>query len=109
LGITSIILTTGFPQSQALYTGSEDSVLSGWSIPSSADGEGTFLRTGDPTVDDDGGDGRGEDDEDDEMDSEESEEEMSVGSEDEDEVERDERGKRVASEVWGDGGAKKRR
>lgn len=38
---------------EALYTGSEDGVLAGWSLASIP-----RLMTGDPEVDDDGGDGR---------------------------------------------------
>lgn len=56
---------------EALYTGSEDGVLAGWSLASMR------LRTGDPDVDDDGGDGREDidsEDEESEIETEESEE-----------------------------------
>ena len=39
---------------EAIYTGSEDGVLSGWSLASLPQ----KLRVGDPDIDDDGGDGR---------------------------------------------------
>ncbi|ORY28763.1 WD40-repeat-containing domain protein [Naematelia encephala] len=41
-------------QNEALYTGSEDGVLCGWSLASLPE----RLRVGDPDIDDDGGDGR---------------------------------------------------
>lgn len=89
-------------QSQALYTGSEDSILSGWSIPPG------LLRVGDPALDDDGGDGRDAVSSDDEMD-----EESEIESEEEDEMDVDEEkgatGKRLASEVWGDGDGRRKR
>lgn len=57
---------------EAIYTGSEDGVLAGWSLPSLGD----RIRTGDPEIDDDGGDGREDiksDDEESEIETEESE------------------------------------
>jgi hypothetical protein len=54
---------------EAIYTGSEDGVLAGWSLSFS----GGMLRVGDPDVDDDGGDGRENVDSDDEDDEQESE------------------------------------
>ncbi|RSH95031.1 hypothetical protein EHS25_000117 [Saitozyma podzolica] len=61
----------------ALYTGSEDGVLSGWSLAS------LQLRVGDHTLDDDGGDGR----EDIRSDEEEEQEESEIETEDESEGE----------------------
>jgi hypothetical protein len=72
---------------EAIYTGSEDGVLSGWSLASLP----SRLVVGDPEIDDDGGDGReaidSEDEEseietesdDDEMDVDDSEEETPPG------------------------------
>jgi hypothetical protein len=65
---------------EAIYTGSEDGVLSGWSLASLP----SRLLVGDPEVDDDGGDGReavGSDDEEDEeseIETEESDDDMDV-------------------------------
>jgi hypothetical protein len=70
---------------EAIYTGSEDGVLAGWSLSDLA----SRLRVGDPEVDDDGGDGRegvesdDEGDEESEIESEEEEDGMDVDSEDE--------------------------
>lgn len=95
-------------QSQVLYTGSEDGVLSGWQLPDPAD----FL-TGDRTHDNDGGDGREDvasDDEDDEMDGgsddeDEEEDDDEMGDADEEDLVwgRQEGGKRRAGEVLGGG------
>lgn len=52
-------------RSEAIYTGSEDGVLAGWSLSGMA-----RLRIGNPEVDDDGGDGREDVDSDDEEDEE---------------------------------------
>lgn len=64
---------------EAIYTGSEDGVLSGWSLPSLQ----SRLITGDPDIDDDGGDGR------EDVDSEESGE-SEIETEDEDDMDVDE-------------------
>lgn len=59
-------------RNEAIYTGSEDGVLSGWSLASMSNGG--RLRTGDKDRDDDGGDGReNASDDDSEDESEESE------------------------------------
>lgn len=78
---------------EALYTGSEDGVLAGWSLASLP-----RLVCGDPEVDDDGGDGREDIDSEDEseIETEESEEEESDRSDRSDEDEEDEEGPR-----WG--------
>jgi hypothetical protein len=73
---------------EALYTGSEDGVLAGWSLASLP-----RLVTGDAAVDDDGGDGREDINSDDESDeseivTEESESDHSDGMEVDDEEER---------------------
>jgi hypothetical protein len=86
-----------------LYTGSEDGVLAGWSLPDLSE-----IRTGDRDHDNDGGDGRedidsADEDENDGMDVDEDEEESS----DDDEVVFG--GKRGASEVLGSGSGGKRR
>lgn len=69
---------------EAIYTGSEDGVLSGWSLASLP----SRLLVGDPEIDDDGGDGREDiasDDESEESEivTEESDEEMDVDDDDE--------------------------
>lgn len=77
---------------EALYTGSEDGVLCGWSLASLP-----RLAVGDPEIDDDGGDGREDidsEDEESEIETEESEEESDRS--DDDEADEDEEGPR-----WG--------
>ncbi|KAJ9099843.1 hypothetical protein QFC21_003845 [Naganishia friedmannii] len=102
-------------QSNVLYTGSEDGVLSGWQLPSSAN-----LLNGDPAHDNDGGDGREDmmsDDADsdssaDDDDEEDEDDKMRVNEEDEEDdmvfAGRQE-GKRSAAQVWGEGNGKRRR
>lgn len=68
---------------EAIYTGSEDGVLAGWSLASL-----DKLRIGDPEVDDDGGDGREGGEEEDEEE-EESEIETELESDDEMDVDDD--------------------
>jgi hypothetical protein len=94
------------PQSQVLYTGSEDGILAGWSLPSLSE-----IRTGDREHDEDPGDGREDVDSDDDdgmdVDEEEDEEES-----DEEEVvfgRRRTGGKREASDVLGASDGKRRR
>lgn len=82
---------------EALYTGSEDGVLSGWSLASLP----SRLICGDPGLDDDGGDGRENIDED-----EESEIESEEEDEDEDEdmdMSDEERDGARGGPVWGGG------
>ncbi|KAJ9118208.1 hypothetical protein QFC22_004114 [Naganishia vaughanmartiniae] len=104
-------------QSNVLYTGSEDGVLSGWQLPSSAN-----LLNGDPAHDNDGGDGRedimsSDGDSDSSADEDEDEDDkMRVDEEDEEDdmvfagrqmANGD--GKRRAAAVWGEGNGKRRR
>ncbi len=94
-------------QSNVLYSGSEDGVISGWNLPDPSE----FI-TGDAEHDDDGGDGR-EDVESDDEDDEGDEDEMDVDDDDGDEEEmvRGKRKgeKRPGSEVWGGGSEGRKR
>lgn len=82
---------------EALYTGSEDGVLCGWSLASLP----SRLLCGDPELDDDGGDGREDIDEDEESEieteDEEEDEEMDMDHGDE------ERDGGRGGPVWGGG------
>lgn len=92
---------------QALYTGSEDGVLSGWSLASLP----SRLIIGDAEVDDDGGDGREDINSDDEGDEESEIETESSGMDvDEDDEEEDEsEGPRNGPIIGGGRGAEGRK
>ncbi|KAK4685741.1 WD repeat-containing protein 89, partial [Tremellales sp. Uapishka_1] len=90
-------------QNEAVYTGSEDGVLSGWSLSALS----SRLQIGDPEIDDDGGDGREgvmSDDEDDEQDSDESE----IETDESDQMEIDDEGPRYGPVLTGRGGDKRK-
>ncbi|ORX39317.1 WD40-repeat-containing domain protein [Kockovaella imperatae] len=93
-------------ENEALYSGSEDGVLSGWSLASLPQ----RLMVGDPSIDDDGGDGREDvqnEDEESEIETEEEEEEDDDDSGmDVDDSEESEEGPRHGPVLGGGGGGK---
>jgi hypothetical protein len=91
-------------QSQVLYTGSEDGILAGWSLPPLSE-----IRTGDRGHDEDPGDGREDADSDDEMDVDQDEGDEEESDEEEVVFGRRRSGKREASDVLGASDGKRRR